>query len=407
MHISGIPAEIIEHILLYTAMAGDPRSIASFAQTCRFFRNLVYEPVDRHLWREVFLLQFDDPRLPQAESCCNFDWGDEFRRRFKVTELFHSYATEMPVREVIDALSCAISTSLPLNARGSLSSASTNFLGDRLPQSPYPIFPPTDGFDFLVPSMLSKNVIWLNKVLAHGYPADIATECILGGTGKLCNDERSRFFKLLCHTGLSVYSSCGGHRKVADSDIQATLRHWARKKVYNLGYLMRDRQWGPYMFVNCGTSIPMHQSIDEAHMETEHVNLFALQDNAFGSNEMQRVPLAKQLHVDWEYLFCVRMVMENNLRDTVGCKADELLRGLLGFDCLRSHSESQTRLSHTEEGWDWAGIEGVWRRCICWMDYRDLMSKYRNARNLVLSTDGLFLQSVMCGHVTLKVAISC
>ncbi|EIW77505.1 hypothetical protein CONPUDRAFT_167696 [Coniophora puteana RWD-64-598 SS2] len=25
------------------------------------------------------------------------------------------------------------------------------------------------------------------------------------------------------------------------------------------------------------------------------------------------------------------------------------------------------------EGWDWAGIEGIWRRCICWLDYRDLL----------------------------------
>jgi hypothetical protein len=23
---------------------------------------------------------------------------------------------------------------------------------------------------------------------------------------------------------------------------------------------------------------------------------------------------------------------------------------------------------------DWAGVEGVWRRCVCWLDYRDLLS---------------------------------
>lgn len=25
------------------------------------------------------------------------------------------------------------------------------------------------------------------------------------------------------------------------------------------------------------------------------------------------------------------------------------------------------------EGWDWAGVAGVWRRCVCWMDYRELL----------------------------------
>jgi len=27
----------------------------------------------------------------------------------------------------------------------------------------------------------------------------------------------------------------------------------------------------------------------------------------------------------------------------------------------------------TEQGWDWAGAAGIWRRCICWLDYRDLL----------------------------------
>lgn len=28
-----------------------------------------------------------------------------------------------------------------------------------------------------------------------------------------------------------------------------------------------------------------------------------------------------------------------------------------------------------EEGWDWAGVAGVYRRCTCWLDYRDLLSE--------------------------------
>lgn len=25
------------------------------------------------------------------------------------------------------------------------------------------------------------------------------------------------------------------------------------------------------------------------------------------------------------------------------------------------------------EGWDWAGVSGIWKRCVCWLDYRDLL----------------------------------
>ncbi|KAI9462090.1 hypothetical protein HD554DRAFT_2128154 [Boletus coccyginus] len=27
----------------------------------------------------------------------------------------------------------------------------------------------------------------------------------------------------------------------------------------------------------------------------------------------------------------------------------------------------------TCEGWDWAGVAGIWRRCVCWMDYKELL----------------------------------
>jgi len=39
-------------------------------------------------------------------------------------------------------------------------------------------------------------------------------------------------------------------------------------------------------------------------------------------------------------------------------------------DCA---SGTEAASASVTEGWDWAGVTGVWRRCICWMDYRDLI----------------------------------
>ena len=62
------PAEVTEHTLLLA----HPRDVASFAQTCRYARSLVYHSTDQHLWRQMFLLHpFDDPRItspPPSDS---------------------------------------------------------------------------------------------------------------------------------------------------------------------------------------------------------------------------------------------------------------------------------------------------------------------------------------------------
>jgi hypothetical protein len=77
-----IPTELIEHLLLFC----DPIDVSAFAQSCRSFRQLVYAPVDNHLWRWLYLRQpFDDPRrcvshtgVPRSER--EIDWKGELQR---------------------------------------------------------------------------------------------------------------------------------------------------------------------------------------------------------------------------------------------------------------------------------------------------------------------------------------
>jgi hypothetical protein len=58
-----LPPELIEKILIICAADSHPSSIAKLAYTCTHFHRLIYQSDDIHLWREVFLATFDDPRL--------------------------------------------------------------------------------------------------------------------------------------------------------------------------------------------------------------------------------------------------------------------------------------------------------------------------------------------------------
>jgi len=57
-----IPVEIMEYILALLTADGEPQAIAALAAACRLLYNMVYNSPDPHLWREVFLTTFDDPR---------------------------------------------------------------------------------------------------------------------------------------------------------------------------------------------------------------------------------------------------------------------------------------------------------------------------------------------------------
>ncbi|KDQ07342.1 hypothetical protein BOTBODRAFT_38876 [Botryobasidium botryosum FD-172 SS1] len=60
-----------------------------------------------------------------------------------------------------------------------------------------------------------------------------------------------------------------------------------------------------------------------------------------------------------------------------------------GLECTRPYSAPE---SHAREPGDWAGVEGTWRRIICFMDYRDLFAyNFRNPAGR--SEDGAHLNT--------------
>lgn len=211
-----LPPELIEEIIIISTLLGDVRAPSTLAQTCRTFRTLIYHQVNRHLWREMFLTLFDDPRpahevrahgrAPQrlrpddpnnkgkgrSKNCPvshSFPWEDEYKMRIW-TESFilrqtmpalsgsssprdarpDQPPTDADVYTSLETLLRAILTAAPLPYHALASMAS--YCPPRSPPHPHPIFSPVLIVAHIHPTLGhgSRNISWLARVLAHGLP---------------------------------------------------------------------------------------------------------------------------------------------------------------------------------------------------------------------------------------------
>ncbi|KDQ58233.1 hypothetical protein JAAARDRAFT_57963 [Jaapia argillacea MUCL 33604] len=109
-------------------------------------------------------------------------------------------------------------------------------------------------------------------------------------------------------------------------------------------------------------------------------------DPAAAPSPPRPLPQPHLLLPDWSYLAAVRQVVEANLSEVA---TEEMLEGLRDLGGVRIGSAprnfgsvyrdgavdagTSNGVGGEGEGWDWAGVAGAWRRCVCWMDYRDLI----------------------------------
>lgn len=122
-------------------------------------------------------------------------------------------------------------------------------------------------------------------------------------------------------------------------------------------------------------------------------------------------PLPHTLTPDWKWISAARIVVEANIRDMLGrsptvdfspqefaqdekvleevgnaLKRMEGLRmggapdfwrsGWATTDGAEPPLDRKGKGKAGEDGWDWAGVAGTWKRCTCWLDYRDLLSTH-------------------------------
>ncbi|KAF5378058.1 hypothetical protein D9615_007507 [Tricholomella constricta] len=300
--IFALPTELLEETLVTVAAGGFPGAIAAFGRTCRYFHHLVYRSTDHHLWREIFLTTFDDPRPvlrrlrdatqqgPTGNWSCDVDiavdWAEEFMARMDAARMFRKHRDLMPER--IDMFSVAQETDeIPFTLTKSLET----ILHVLETMSPFPDhntesmcklpkFPPIMWLHPetpFPPGFTSRSAAWVGEVLQHGHPPALIKRYLLlghqpseplkaaGDTYWEISEEGRLFHKLVLHTGfipapstdIEDWESPSNHldivsRKALQSeDDQATAaREVARSKVYNLKYLRPERSWGPFLPAN-------------------------------------------------------------------------------------------------------------------------------------------------------------
>ncbi|KAI1786099.1 hypothetical protein LXA43DRAFT_1035086 [Ganoderma leucocontextum] len=492
--IFALPAELVEGILISTAAGGFPRAIAAFAQTCKAHHALVYNTADNHLWREIFLTTFDDPRAsgggPGWGQCISshaqteeaFDWGGHFRQRVWAAGYLR-WQTDPVAKDSVDPVTdleqslrntCAFNTILsvmrsalpcpPTLVFSFLDCASTHETNlTTTTSSSYPTFPPlpqaiggptdTRGRVF-GHSLRASNTTWLESVLEKGLPPEV-TAAFSGNKWDgglvdqfLCEPqlgEMQAAAHIIACTGFipqpdpsstspapgggvpSAAAAAASYMTVENQMKRA--RRLARMRVYNMRYLAPNRHWGPFLpcsevghratdtvadddellqpilalFRVTPDSEDIHTHVEEEdgeeieeeeeEGEDESEDAVARAEPTSRDNVPEGAPSSAQLYTDWAYLAAVRIVAEANLRESFQAQD---LRGLFSLDGLRRGSapydwtayrppspveskdekgkgKGKTRDDGEVEGWDWAGVTGVWKRCICWLDYRDLI----------------------------------
>ncbi|KAI0247379.1 hypothetical protein BJV78DRAFT_1246456 [Lactifluus subvellereus] len=225
-----LPPELIEEIIIISTLLGDTYAAATLAQTCRYFRALVYHQFHKHLWREIFLVVFDNPRpahevrthgrAPRLHldtgskgkghgksnarpSVDDFPWEDEYKRRIWTKSFIlrrtrpptdspasHDTSIELPSTDtelytVLQTLLRVISTAAPL-PYDALACMESHCHPN--PPHPHPIFAPLFVAAHARPTIVlgSRNTTWLAHVLAHGLPrALMARLTVFNKNGKV------------------------------------------------------------------------------------------------------------------------------------------------------------------------------------------------------------------------------
>lgn len=276
-----IPPEITEHTLVLS----HPRDVASFAQTCRSARALVYEARDQHLWRRLFLEQpFDDPRrtlvsYDVVNEVLEVDWKKELQRRVFAMRVIQKISTHPPeLAGALDALVSVIKNLPPMSEKQDE----------------------------------SNDLIWLSQLVREH---NVFRDCFV--TSSWTFEEQQRL--------LELWTYVGWRDTVRDKDALSILseRNAARAFAYDMRNYSQETLWGPFL-------------------------------------------PGKKGSVNWQHIRALITVVFCNLHDLGMLWQDT--RPPSNLDALRPYSAPRCHGARNPR--DWAGVEGTWRRYVCFMDYR-------------------------------------
>ncbi|KAG2155223.1 uncharacterized protein EDB93DRAFT_1080589 [Suillus bovinus] len=492
--IANLPAEVIEAVLIVAAASGNPDSIAALSQTSKSFYELIHCCPDQHLWREIFLTTFDDPRpalkhlstISGGHHDLQINWTQEYIERISAARYIRrAVQTTAPVSSqleildisaslsVVKALLSVITTSLPFPSCPPIShTILTNFPEPKSHFTPTINSPPPllillkDNYSAMLGSV---NVTWLQDLLEIGFPPELTRTLMaklsfnvqgrapyqptLTSASHWDGSEVSQLFhKLIC---------CTGFRPIAASTPEpipilhprsslyipeeqfADARTLARRRVYDMRYLGPARMWGPFLPVRRSTTDSPESNqleiLDEDGDENEDDDDVEDEDDDFGLMHFglmngPRIPDMNppiepyELVPDYVWLASARIVVEANLGEMPTAFSTGILPymrkmyttcigGSPGYwdawvnrprEAHRFENSGKSKQGEVE-GWDWAGISGIWKRCICWLDYRELLGNVPSNSQLLQLAPERFLEDHVreaCRIIPIKIRIT-
>lgn len=466
--IADLPAELIEAVLVMAAASGNPNSIAALSQTSKLFYRLIYCCPDQHLWREIFLTTFDDPRpalnhmstMSGGHPNLELNWTQEYIDRISAARYIRRPVQTMaPVSSqsevlripaslsVVKALLSVITTSLPFPSSLPLSLTVLTELpvsnAHFAPMINSPPFPPlllllTANYSAMLGG--SVNVTWLQDLLEIGLPPELTRTLMatlsfdvqghapyqptLTSTSHLDGSEVDQpFHKLICCTGFIPITARPAVSTSAPPDSASTsdededmpplpitrprsplytpeeqsadARKLARRRVYDMRYLGPARMRGPFQ--------PVHRDAESNQLEIEVEDEDDGDDDDEEDDEEEpneldlmifgnRLPAPDlsppiepyELIPDYVWLASARIVVEANLRDVfkqspypAAFSMGDILPYMRKMQTMciggspgywdawanRPKEASKTGKSNQDEveGWDWAGVSGIWK----------------------------------------------
>ncbi|KAJ7169517.1 hypothetical protein C8R46DRAFT_1217210 [Mycena filopes] len=418
-----LPPELIEHILVDIVSNGAPSTVAAVAACCRLLHDLVHS-----IWRELFLAIFDDPRPKNALKASSpdshapvqltYNWSDFTSRIASANRLVAGDPT-CDFAPLVDV----IATAAPIPQAQTL---------DPVPiQRRAVVFPP-----LLRERPTSNNTLWLNEALAKGYPPLLAKRMFAsfdpdGPVHRRPEFEDTAAGKALASLPSSphVYTWRNRLSRITppESDSQdaaMALRSSGSRRQY---------PFNPSSIVIAPTLLDEDEDIDDPDYDPDDSDSEGGNAHTHGRHSASATlplethptyvfPAPHRVVPDYAFLSAARYIMEANMRDKfsmeahfttygsackqaavdAGLELDEVVDAMQSLELLRmggapgfwdiwrpevpeeqgeedvpssrvDKGKGKARESDEVDGWDWAGVEGEWRRVVCWLDYRDLL----------------------------------
>ncbi|KDN50200.1 hypothetical protein RSAG8_01536, partial [Rhizoctonia solani AG-8 WAC10335] len=332
-----LPPEVINLVVLKLS----PVALCAFSRTCRAIYDYTQSLGDI-LWRDMFLSIWDDPRLAEeaimairvpwfcVSPLADVDLDEDQRPQFRAPPEPSGKNGTPPTRfRWQDQVQRRISAEIFLSKLG----LSSCFSEEKIPARRYRSIRTILSILETTPAASSaftrsRNVAWLEKLLRQ---SNFSTEFFMRHLLHDSDVQQSLTEDRQLTAELQVYFFSTEHNL---PPVQARLsRLNARAYVYNIRNYKQEGWHGPWRMAERG-------------MEPNWVHLAAC----------QRVVL--------ENLAQRKVVGHNYPTPPTGAAA---VWGGSSKAVATALKSNPSRLSES----DWAGVEGVWRRLVCFMDYQD------------------------------------